>query len=196
MNFNFNVQLSVDEGLLRVAGCQLESLKSIASSLASIARDVRLAREKYHPVSADVADISVSQVKESSMASKYKVVCLKAPAAAPRVATKATPHLGTTFGLVDTKPGTFKTMGLDSEVPPVTVDISALATQTVVSADPNVTAVVTGMSVDLTSASGTSGTAQVTWTITANDGSFTFSFIGSVPYSGGPITGVQITQIT
>ncbi len=198
---------NLDAPLVMAVGTAAASASTAAASvnasldvLERIAKDIRLLREKFYGVLAsDVTGISVTQdgEKETPMASKFKVVSLKALAAAPRAATKqAAPKLGTTFGLVDTKPGTFTTMGLDSETPPVAVDISTLATQTVVSADPNVTAVVTGMSVALTSASGTSGTAQVTWTISANDGSFSFSFVGACPYSGGPITGVQITQVS
>ncbi len=88
-------------------------------------------------------------------------------------------------------------MGLDSENPPVPVDISALATQTVTSADPNLTVAVSGMTATITAAAGgAAGVGQVTWVVTANDGSFTFTFIGDVTYSGGAISGIVVTQVS
>jgi len=200
ITFNVNLQLSVDECLLRLAGCQVESLRSIACSLASIATDVHLIRLKYNPISSDVADISVTQKGETPMASKFKVSVLKKAAgmAKARAATKtATPHLGSSFVITDGGQGVFQTMGLDSENPPVPVDISALATQTVVSADPNLTVVVDGMTATITAAAGgAAGVGQVTWTVTANDGSFTFSFVGDVSYSGGAVSGIVVTQVS
>lgn len=200
MNVNFNIHLSVDECLLRIAGCQLQSLKSIAESLAEIAKDVHLIRLKYNPVSSDVEDIAVSQKESIPMASKFKVSVLKKTAgmAQARAATKAAvPHLGSTFVITDGGQGVFQTMGLDSENPPVPVYISALATQTVVSADPNLTVTVDGMTATITAAAGgAAGVGQVTWTVTANDGSFTFSFIGDVSYSGGAVSGIVVTQVS
>ncbi len=134
------------------------------------------------------------------MASTFKVVALKKAAGmvqARKASKQASPKLGSTFAIIDGGQGVFQTMGLDSETPPVPVDISGIATQTATSADPNVTAVVAGMQTTLTAApGGGSGVAQVTWVVTANDGSFTFTFVGDVAYSGGAISGITITQVS
>jgi hypothetical protein len=179
----------------------IESLAQIAKDMDSLARDVRILREKYVGVeSSEVTGIVVTQEKEVSM-TQPKIMCLKKSGlATPRVsAAGAKPLLGNVFAIVDGGQGTFDVMGLDSETPPVPVDISSLANLTVVSADPKVTVDPIDPTKPMTAilraaAGGGTGAADVKFTATAKDGSFTFSFDAHVAYSGGAITGITVTQ--
>ncbi len=100
------------------------------------------------------------------------------------------------FYIIDGGTGTFQVAGLDSSTPPQPVDISSIATLTVVSDDPNVVVTsVTGMTAVLTVApTAGKGTATVHFTATANDGSWVYTFDAQVAYDGGAITGITVTQ--
>lgn len=190
------VVLGVDQALLHILAGQLQASRSIAASLASLAADVKLIRKKYAGIQpSDVTGITVE--KETLMGQKCSVTIVKKTNAmkAPVPHVKASLATGT-FVLLDGGTGTFTTLGQDSATPPNQVDISTVATETVVSDDPKlVVGPVTGMAVTLTAPPSGTGTANVTFTATWNDGSVgPFTFVAVVSYSGGAITGITVIQ--
>ncbi len=174
----------------------------IAKSLGQIAEDVHLIRLKYNPLSSDVVGINVNAVQQGekmSVAMRAKSVtivkktALKGAIQAHKAGMKLDPGK---FYIIDGGTGTFQVTGLDSATPPNPVDISGIATLTVVSDDPNITVTsVTGMTAVLTvnPASG-AGSGVVHFTATANDGSWTYTFDATVTYDGGTISGIVVTQ--
>lgn len=192
LSFHHHVTVSVDECLAMLLGRAVNSLESLAA-------DVKLIRKKEAGIQPDEATgINVSLSKESIMATKASCTLVKA-SHSMKAAAKAsvTTKLATgVFQLLDGGSGSFTTLGVDSATPPNQVDISGVATETVVSDDPNlVVGAVTGMTVVLTAPPTGAATANVTFTATWNDGSVgPFSFVAAVSYSGGAITGITVIQ--
>lgn len=181
------------------------SLIGLANLLGSMARvqkamalDLLRIRLKVVGVFAD--DVEGIDVLKGliPMAQKAKCTVVKAKVAAkaPRVASisapAATPGV---FTLLDAATGTFTTMGTDA-VPGDLVDISALATETVTSDNPALTmGAVAGMAVTFTAPATGSGSSNIVWTVTFNDGSVgPFTFSGVISWSGGAITGIVVNQ--
>lgn len=135
----------------------------------------------------------MAMAKSAKLVSILQKNDMKVAARAHKAGMKLAPGL---FAIIDSKTGTFTVSGLDSEVPPQPVDISAIATLAVSSADPNVTVTsITGMTAVLAAAvGGAVGTAVCTFVATANDGSFVYQFPANINYSGGSVTGISILE--
>lgn len=141
--------------------------------------------------------ISGITVKENEMT---KCVCTvsKSTASPKRKASKAGPVLTPgTFVLQDAGTGTFTVFGTDA-TPGDTVDISSVATLTPAPTSDNPSLTVsapTGMAVTISAPATGSGTGNVTFTATWNDGSVgPFTFVAKITYSGGAITGITVVQ--
>lgn len=98
------------------------------------------------------------------------------------------------FQLLDGGSGTFTTMGVNQAGEQVAID--SVATETVTSDNPSlIVGTPAGMAVSLTPPTTGSGTAQVTWIATWNDGSVgPFTFTATVNWDGGKITGITVNQ--
>lgn len=142
--------------------------------------------------------VSGITVKEGPMKSNCKVSIVKSSASPKRKASKGDPAAAPgTFVLQDAGTGTFTVFGTDA-TPGDLVDISAVASLTPAPTSDNPALTVsapTGMAVTISAPATGSGTGNVTFTATWNDGSVgPFTFVAAVTYNGGAITGISVVQ--
>jgi hypothetical protein len=134
-------------------------------------------------------------VKENPLTQKAQCKIIKKSTTGQKAAQYGLKALSVgTFNLLDNGSGVFTTMGVDQSGNQV--DISSVATEAVESDNSAVTvSPPAGMAVTITAPATGTGTANLTFTATWNDGSVgPFTFVAVVNYDGGSITGITVVE--
>lgn len=191
-----HIVLGVDQCLLHILGGQLRASQSIATSLESLATDVRLIRQKYAGIlPSEATGITVVETHEDHAVAKAQCTVLKTTPAMkapmPHVKTTLSPGV---FKLLDGGQGSFTTLGTNQAGEQV--DISSVATETAVSDNPSlIVDPPAGMTVIMHPPATGIGSANVLFTATWNDGSIgPFTFTAQVSWDGGAITGITVVE--
>lgn len=203
------IVLGVDQALLHILAGQLQASQSIATSLASLAADVKLIREHFSGrVPADAVGIVPTPGKpvtrkESSMPKKpaLSTTVAKKPVGAPPSAAKmakaAADLTSGSYVIVDNQDNTITITGVDANGAGG-IDLSAVSdlTPPPVSDNPSVLTVdaPSGMTFGIHPAS--DGTANIAITDTYKDGSNIFTFTLAVTVQARKVVGIIATPGT